>query len=97
MAKKVGRTTKTASITTRVSPRMRHLMDVMGRSQRRSLTAVIEAAVESYATEADIALANSTWSVDEGERLLNLYQQAPQLCSFDEEVDAKAAAAAHKD
>lgn len=97
MAKKVGRTTKTESITTRVNPRMRHLMDVMGRSQRRSLTAVIEAAVESYATDADTALANSTWSTDEGERLLNLYQQAPQLCSFDEEVDAKAALAAHLD
>jgi hypothetical protein len=69
-------------------------MDVMSRSQRRSLTAVIEAAIESYATEAEIALANSTWSTDEGERLLNLYQQAPQLCSFDEEVDAKAAVTA---
>lgn len=91
MAKKIGRTTKTESITTRVSPRMRHLMEVMGRNQRRSLTAVIEAAVESYATDSELQLARDTWSTDEGERLLNLYSEAPHLCSFDEEVEAKAA------
>ena len=97
MAKKVGRTTKTASLTLRVSPRTRYLMDVMGRTQRRSLTAVIEAAVESYATEAESSLAAHTWSTDEGERLLNLYSKAPHLCSFDEEIDAKAALAALSD
>ena len=97
MVKKVGRTTKTASLTLRVSPRTRYLMDVMGRIQRRSLTAVIEAAVESYATEAESSLAAHTWSTDEGERLLNLYSKAPHLCSFDEEIDAKAALAALSD
>lgn len=97
MAKKVGGTTKTESLTLRVNPRMRHLMDLMGRIQRRSLTAVIEAAVESYATEAESSLAEHTWSTDEGERLLNLYSKAPHLCSFDEEIDAKAALAARSE
>ncbi len=97
MAKKVGRTTKTESLTLRVSPRTRYLMDVMGRIQRRSLTAVIEAAVESYATEAESSLVAHTWSTDEGERLLNLYSKAPHLCSFDEEIDAKAALAARSE
>lgn len=97
MAKKVGRTTKTASLTLRVSPRTRYLMDVMGRIQRRSLTALIEAAVESYATEAESSLAAHTWSTDEGERLLNLYSKAPHLCSFDEKINAKAALAARSE
>ncbi|WP_439856201.1 hypothetical protein [Pseudomonas yamanorum] len=97
MAKKVGRTTKTEPIGVRVSPRMRYLMELMGRNQRRSLTAVIEAAVESYATEAESTLAAHTWSTDEGERLLNLYKKAPHLCSFDEEIDAKAALAARRE
>lgn len=91
MAKKVGRTTKTVALALRMPPRVRHLVDVMVRSQRRSLTAIIGVAVECYATEAERLLANNTWSTDEGERLLNLYSKAPHLCSFDEEIEAKAA------
>ena len=94
MAKRVGKTTKTESITTRIHPRLKHLLDIMGRAQRRSLTAVIEAAVERYATEQENTIASSTWSTDEAERNLNLFLKAPQLCSFDEEVEAKAALAA---
>ncbi|MGE8098085.1 hypothetical protein ACQKP6_08995 [Pseudomonas fluorescens] len=94
MAKKAGRTTKTVALAIRMAPRARHLVDVMGRAQRRSLTAVIDAAVESYATESERMLADSTWSTDEGERLLSLYREAPHLCSFDEELEAKRALAA---
>lgn len=94
MAKRIGRTTKTEAIAARVSPRTRHLLDVVGRNQRRSLTAVIEVAIESYATDAELKLARDTWSTNEGERLLSLYREAPHLCSFDEEVEAKAASAA---
>lgn len=94
MKKKIPTTTKTASISIRISPRMKHLMDIVVRDQRRSLTALIETAVEAYATQAQRELAQETWSTDEEESLLKLYRLAPHLCSFDEEKYAKRAIAA---
>lgn len=96
MKKKIPTTTKTAAISIRISPRMKHLIDIMTRDQRRSLTAVIETAVEALATERQRQLANDTWSTDEEQTLLSLYRLAPHLCSFDEEKYARAAIAAEK-
>ncbi|WP_242201473.1 MULTISPECIES: hypothetical protein [unclassified Pseudomonas] len=94
MIKKVGRKTTVTAIAIRMHPKLRHLLDVVGRKQRRSMTAVIEAAIEAFASSAERDIAESTWSTDENERAFNLYLTAPDLCSFDEEVDAKAALAA---
>ncbi|MFJ2362506.1 hypothetical protein ACIPIN_02100 [Pseudomonas sp. NPDC087697] len=69
---------------------MKHLVDIMSRAQRRSLTAIFEAAVEAFATDNEKWISNETWSTDQNELLLSLYQKAPHLCSFDEEVAAKA-------
>ncbi|MNX78377.1 hypothetical protein D3C86_1099640 [compost metagenome] len=82
------------AIAVRMHPRLRYLLDVIGRKQRKSMTAVIESAIEALASPEELDIANSTWSTDEAERILNLYLKAPHLCSFDEEVEAKATLAA---
>lgn len=80
----------TVSVGLRMEPRLKHLVDLMSRGQRRSLTAIFEAAVEAFATDDERRIASETWSTDRDELLLRLYQKAPNLCSFDEEVAAKA-------
>jgi len=89
MKRKTQGHTKTETLTFRVSPRMKHLMDIMSRRQRRSLTAISECAIEKMATLEELQIAESTWSTDGRERTLNLYRVAPHLCTFDEEVEAK--------
>ncbi|MDS9590696.1 hypothetical protein [Pseudomonas sp. HTZ1] len=90
MTKKVGRTTTMSAVAVRMAPRMRHLLDVIGRRHRRTMTAVIEHAIHNLATDEELQIWNSTWSTDEDERTLKLYQIAPHLCTYDEEVSAKA-------
>ncbi|MFK3794762.1 hypothetical protein [Pseudomonas sp. NPDC088444] len=68
---------------------MKHLMDVMSRRQRRSLTAISECAIENMATQEELRIADTTWSTDQHERTLNLYRTAPNLCTYDEEIEAK--------
>ncbi|MFJ2676835.1 hypothetical protein [Pseudomonas sivasensis] len=89
MAKKVGVKTRSAQIGVRISPRVKYMLDVMGRIQRRTMNGVIESALLAYAKYDEKRLADQTWSTDESERLLNLYLVAPHLLSFDEEIEAK--------
>lgn len=89
MKRKAAGHTKSETLTLRVSPRMKHLMDIMSRRQRRSLTAISECAIEQFASAEEIGLAESTWSTDAQERTLNLFRAAPNLCTYDEELEAK--------
>ena len=89
MAKKVGVKTRSAQIGVRISPRVKYMLDVMGRIQRRTMSGVIESALLAYAKSNEECLADQTWSTDEKELLLNLYLAAPHLLSFDEEIEAK--------
>lgn len=89
MKKRTSGQTKTETLTFRVSPRMKHLMDIISRRQRRSLTALCECAIEQFASPEEVSLAESTWSTDANERVLNLYNAAPGLCTYDEEIEAK--------
>ncbi|WP_315336230.1 hypothetical protein [Pseudomonas grimontii] len=89
MKRKAQGHTKTETLTFRVSPRMKHLMDIMSRRQRRSLTAICECAIEQMASPEELRIAETTWSTDELERTLSLYRIAPHLCTYDEEVEAK--------
>lgn len=89
MAKKVGVKTRSAQIGVRISPRVKYMLDVMGRIQRKTMSGVMESALLAYAKYDEKRLADQTWSTDEGERLLNLHRVAPHLLSFDEEIEAK--------
>lgn len=87
--------TTTVSVGLRMEPKLKHLVDIMSRGQRRSLTAIFEAALEAYASGDERFIASETWSTDSDELLIRLYQKAPHLCSFDEEVAAKALITTH--
>lgn len=89
MAKKVGVKTRSAQIGVRISPRVKYMLDVMGRIQRRTMSGVIESALLAFVRPSEESLTDQTWSTDENERLLNLYLAAPHLLSFDEEIEAK--------
>lgn len=89
MAKKPGRTTKTESVGLRISPRTRHLIEIMTRRQRRSINALVEVAIEALADDFELSVAGETWSTDANERLVSMYRQCPSLLSFDEEIEAK--------
>jgi len=96
MAKRAprGTHTRTDSVTVRISPRLKYGLELLARRQHRSVSAVVEAALNqalaaerasagSETTLADVV--ESTWSALEAQRVLRLATDFPNLLSFEEE------------
>ncbi|MQA55641.1 MULTISPECIES: hypothetical protein [Pseudomonas chlororaphis group] len=90
-SKRAGETSTTVSVGIRIDPKMKFALDIMGRLQKRSLTAVIEWAIhnamEREMLDEQSSLAHEIdciWSTDEITRLVNLAERMPQALTYDE-------------
>lgn len=94
-SKRAGETTTTVSVGIRIDPKIKFALDIMGRLQKRSLTAVIEWAISNaianqkidttYAVEVSLAaVLDKVWSTDESTRLVMLCFDMPQALTYDE-------------
>lgn len=91
--KKSKKTSTSVTLSLRLDPRSKYLIDLLARDQKRTITGVIEWAVERAGTEAIFDKENGTnfldtidtiWSTDESLRLTNLAQARPDLLDYDE-------------
>lgn len=90
-SKRTGETSTTVSVGIRIDPKIKFALDIMGRLQKRSLTAVIEWAIhnalEREALDEHTSLAHAIdgiWSTDEITRLVNLAERMPYALTYDE-------------
>ena len=89
--KKKGETSTTVSVGIRIDPKIKFALDMMGREQKRSLTAVIEWAISRAIAEQPWDIEGSfaqtidkVWSTDESTRFANLGFEMPQVLTYDE-------------
>ncbi|HEX4549912.1 hypothetical protein [Pseudomonas sp.] len=90
-SKRAGETSTTVSVGIRIDPKIKFALDIMGRLQKRSLTAVIEWSIsQALASQTDFdggSLGGSLdkiWSTDEAVRTVNLAMHMPEALTFDE-------------
>lgn len=104
MAKRrpAGEQAKGLTLTIRISPKTKFLMELLAREQRRTVSAVIEwlamrAAEETFVEEDQVfadgemhtikrSYLDELWSVDEITRFINLFTIRPDLITYDEEL-----------
>ena len=83
------------TLSLRLDPRSKYLIDLLGREQKRGLTAVIERSVERAAADtflmseggegiSFLAMVDQIWSTDEPTRLCNLARLRADLLTVDE-------------
>lgn len=91
-SKRTGETSTTVSVGIRIDPKIKFALDIMGRLQKRSLTAVIEwsisQAMANQMTDFDGgSLAHTLdriWSTDDAVRTVNLAIHMPEALTYDE-------------
>lgn len=93
-SKRAGETSTTVSVGIRIDPKIKFALDLMGRLQKRSLTAVIEWAIAnaiaqqrvdtSMSGESLDHLLDEIWSTDESMRLIMLAIHLPAALTYDE-------------
>ncbi|CAH0138213.1 hypothetical protein [Stenotrophomonas lactitubi] len=93
--KKAPATTKTDALSIRIDPRLRYGLELLSRVQRRSVTGVVEWAIENalrtervdpleeYSSTFAQAV-TATWSPNEPERLEKLASKFPELMTYEE-------------
>ena len=92
--KKVTGSKKTDALTLRLDPKHKYLIELTSRLDRKSITGVIETAVQRLAQDRELefsqrkmtltAAVEFLWSPDEAERVTNLAQHAPFLLTHEE-------------
>ncbi|KOG92625.1 hypothetical protein [Aeromonas caviae] len=91
--KKTKKNTTSVNLSLRLDPRSKYLIDLLARQQKRTITGVIEWAVERAGTEAIfdtergenfLEVIDGLWSTDESIRLANLALARPDLLDYDE-------------
>ncbi|GGK24542.1 hypothetical protein SAMN04490189_3979 [Pseudomonas koreensis] len=91
-SKRAGETSTTVSVGIRIDPKIKFALDIMGRVQKRSLTAVIEWAIAQAMSQAHgdfdgnslSSVIDKVWSTDESVRLVNLALYMPEALTYDE-------------
>ncbi|MCY1551281.1 hypothetical protein D9M68_875980 [compost metagenome] len=76
----------------RIDPKIKFALDLMGRLQKRSLTAVIEWAISNAISQQTAGsfeqpmsqIVDNIWSTDEATRFVNLCFALPEALSYDE-------------
>ncbi|WGK61490.1 hypothetical protein QAO71_15805 [Halopseudomonas sp. SMJS2] len=90
---------KTETLTLRLDPKYKLLIELISRVRRQSITGVIEAAVEDVASDLDTpyfddgemhnyslgAVFSDVWSSDESERFINMCYRLPTLLTYEEQ------------
>jgi hypothetical protein len=79
----------------RFDPRLKYLAGIQARNERRTLSHLVESAVEAYLQssgittngkkESMIALSDDLWSISQGGRFVLLAENFPHLLTFEEE------------
>lgn len=89
--KKKGETSTTVSVGIRIDPKIKFALDMMGRQQKRSLTAVIEWAISNAIAQQTNSfdenfaeLVNKVWSTDESTRFARQAIYMPETLTYDE-------------
>lgn len=91
--KKSKKASTSITLSLRLDPRSKYLIDLLARHQKRTITGVIEWAVERAGAEAIFDNDRGTsfldvidllWSTDESVRLANLAIARPDLLTYDE-------------
>lgn len=93
-SKRIGETSTTVSVGIRIDPKIKFALDMMGRLQKRSLTAVIEWAISNAMSQQAIDSSkgatkiteaiDSIWSTDEATRFINMCFEVPAMLTYDE-------------
>lgn len=91
-SKRAGETATTVSVGVRIDPKIKFALDIMGRLQKRSLTAVIEWAISQAIAQQDVKFngpsvsefLDDIWSTDESLRFINMCFAAPEVLTYDE-------------
>ncbi|MFJ2493733.1 hypothetical protein ACIOV9_19610 [Pseudomonas iridis] len=91
-SKRTGETSTTVSVGIRIDPKIKFALDIMGRLQKRSLTAVIEWAIAQAIAQQAVdfdgnslsTVLDKVWSTDESSRLVQLAIHMPEALTYDE-------------
>jgi predicted transcriptional regulator len=93
-SKRVGETSTTVSVGIRIDPKVKFALDMMGRLQKRSLTAVVEWAISNAMSQQAIDSSRGSvkiteaidaiWSTDEATRFINMCYEVPTMLTYDE-------------
>lgn len=94
MSNKNTKPQRKESMSIRIEPQLRYLIDIASRVQRRSLTNYVEWVLEEYLKQTPIRpmdksisdLMLELWDVNESERLIKLACIAPELLTYDEQL-----------
>lgn len=90
---------KTETLTLRLDPKVKLMIELIARVRRQSITGVVEAAIEEIAFDIDVPfIANEEpgpqtvttavseiWSTDESEKFVNLCFHLPSLITYEEQ------------
>lgn len=91
-SKRAGETSTTVSVGIRIDPKIKFALDIIGRLQKRSLTAVIEWSISQAIEQQPVdqvgtslsTMLDKIWSTDESMRLVMLALNLPQALTYDE-------------
>ena len=94
MPKGAQNSRKTESVTVRLDPKVRFALELLSRVEHRSVTGVVEAALQARFKNATVdgddngetvqELVESVYQTDEVERFVKMAERAPQLLDFEE-------------
>lgn len=90
---------KTETLTLRLDPKVKLMIELISRIRRQSITGVVEAAIEEIAFDLDAPFVSGgeahpmslgsaiseIWSTDESERFINLCRYLPSLITYEEQ------------
>lgn len=90
---------KTETLTLRLDPKVKAMIEIISRIRRQSITGVVEAAIEEIAFDLDApyffdgktlnsslgAIFSDIWSSDESERFINMCYHLPSLMTYEEQ------------
>lgn len=90
---------KTETLTLRLDPKIKMMIELISRIRRQSITGVVEAAIEEIAFDIDApyfddgethnhtlaVVFSDVWSSDESERFINLCYRFPTLLTYEEQ------------
>ncbi|WP_164341905.1 hypothetical protein [Pseudomonas viridiflava] len=90
---------KTETLTLRLDPKVKMMIELISRIRRQSITGVVEAAIEEISFDLDApfeldgeahvmslgSAVSEIWSTDESERFINLCHFLPSLITYEEQ------------
>jgi len=90
---------KTETLTLRLDPKVKMMIEMISRIRRQSITGVVEAAIEEIAFDLDApffhnnetsnwslsSAVTEVWSTDESERFINMCYHLPTLLTYEEQ------------